>query len=67
MKYEMRMVNVDGIGKPSMTPISAKGQQEACAKFKRIRLAHGDESVLQLKLFEINNSGQETDITPPQS
>jgi len=63
MKYEARITNVDGIGTPSVISLNLEKRDEAIENFRQLRLAHGDQSVLKLKLIEIDDSGNENEVS----
>lgn len=65
MKYEARIVNRDnGYVSPTPIPIEGISDEEAIANFKRCRSAHGDDSLLFLRLMKIDD-GVKTEIIVP--
>jgi hypothetical protein len=62
MQYKVHLTNVDGIGKPSVIGMKAADRQDAITQFHRVERAHGDQSVLKLKLIEIDDSGKESEV-----
>jgi|GEM_PF-2591618 len=62
MRYKAHMINVDGLGKPSVLPLQSKEQTAAIAEFRRLQLAHGDQTILKLKLVEIDDSNKEKEV-----
>ena len=62
-KYEAHLESE--LKKPSIIPLGILGEDQAIAEFKRLRRAHGDESVLKLKLMEVSDAGNKVEIYVP--
>ena len=56
MKFEAHMVS--GVH-TSKTPLKASSENEAVAEFRRLRTAHGESEVFELKLIKVSESGEE--------
>ncbi|OGL64457.1 hypothetical protein A3B21_05225 [Candidatus Uhrbacteria bacterium RIFCSPLOWO2_01_FULL_47_24] len=63
MKYEACVVNKENdYVSPTRIPVSGTVDGEAIKNFKALRRAHGDSSLLTLKLMKIDDKGAESEI-----
>ena len=66
MKYEACLVNREnGYVSPTPIPVQGISDEEVITNFKKCRQAHGDNSLLILKLMKINDSGEKIEIIVP--
>ncbi len=60
VKYEAHMGSE--LNQPSIIPLKSLEMEQVIAEFGKLRKAHGDNSILKLKLMGINKAGQKVEI-----
>ena len=65
-KYEAHIVSGLKNSKPSIIPLNSPDKDSAIEEFRILRIAHGSEAVLKLKLMEVYTDGGKMEVIVPK-